>query len=119
MRAYSSGGLGLAYIDEYDDFHIQERKKIARKNDELRGMIPYIIQPNALVITKGVQELGAYPILKKVKDYNEFTKDNDPEGHHNFGCFTYKNKKIFWTIVDHGGHEGCNLELTVLLADEW
>ena len=119
MRECSNGGLGLAYIDENDDYHIQEREKIARKNDELRSMLPYIIPPNALIITKGVQALGAYPILKKVKAYNEFTKDDDPEGHHLFGCFTHKDKKIFWTIVDHGGYEGYNLALTVLLADEW
>jgi hypothetical protein len=119
MRERSSGNLGLAYIAENDDYHIQERKNIARKNDDLRSMLPYIITPNALIITKGVQALGAYPILKKVKAYNEFTRDDDPEGHHNFGCFTYKDKKIFWTIVDHGGYEGYNLVLTVLLADEW
>lgn len=119
MRKRNNGCTGLAYIDKNDDFHIQKRKKIAGKNDELRSMLPYITTPNALVITEGVQALGAYSILKKVKAFNAFTKYDDPEGHHNFGCFMHKGKKIFWTIVAHGGHEGCNLELTVLLADEW
>lgn len=118
MRECSCGSLGLLRIDKENDCHIL-RNKIARKNDELRSIIPYIMKPDALRITKGVQYLGAYSILKKVKVYNEFTKDDDPYGEHNFGCFMHKDKKTFWTIVAHGGDEGYNLVLTVMLADKW
>ena len=98
MRKCSSGGLGLAYIDMEDDYHIRQRNTIAGENDELRHSLPYIWRPNALRITKGVQLLEPYMILKKVKDYNDSPEDNDPYGHHNFGWFMHKGKKIFWTI---------------------
>jgi len=119
MVECSSGGLGLAYIDMEDAYHIRLCDTIARENDELRHSLPYIWKPNALRVTKGVQLLGPYLILKKVKAYNDFPEDDDPCGHHNFGWFMHKSKKIFWTIDDYGGEDGLHLALTVMLADEW
>ena len=37
-------------------------------------------------------------IMEKVRHFNNFTKDNDPYGEHDFGSFDYKGQKIFWKI---------------------
>lgn len=37
-------------------------------------------------------------ILSKVRNFNDFTEDNDPYGEHDFGSFDYKGNKIFWKI---------------------
>lgn len=37
-------------------------------------------------------------ILAKVRNFNNFTKDNDPYGEHDFGSFDYNGEKIYWKI---------------------
>ena len=37
-------------------------------------------------------------IINKVKNFNTFTKDNDPYGEHDFGCFDYHGLQVFWKI---------------------
>ena len=122
MVKCSSGGLGLAYIDMNDDYHIWLRNTIAKENDELRHSIPNITKPNVLRITEGIKSMGhesVQNILRRVRTFSKFTEDDDPYGHHNFGYFRHRGKKIFWTIDDYGGEDDCNLILTVMLADEW
>lgn len=122
MEKYSSGGLGLHYIDMNDDYHIRLRDTIAEENDVLRRSIPDIMKPNIIRITEGIKSMGREPvqkILQRVKTFSTFTEDNDPCGHHNFGCFRHRKKKIFWTIDDCGGKDGYNLVLTVMLDSEW
>lgn len=97
-------------------------KEIAKRNDLLRKSIPCICPPNLAVLTKGVASLGdaeVNQILKKVRDFSEFTKDNDPWGEHDFGAFHHNGRKFFWKIDDYGGHEGYNLILTVMFAEEY
>lgn len=69
-------------------------------------------------------------IMEKVRYFNNFTKDNDPYGEHDFGSFDYKGQKIFWKI-DYYDKDFCymseypadetkiNRVLTVMLADEY
>lgn len=40
-------------------------------------------------------------ILSKVRQFNHFTKANDPYNEHDFGSFDYKGEKIFWKIDYH------------------
>ena len=97
-------------------------KEIARRNNLLRRSIPDIFHPNLLVLTKGVADLGqeeVKEILKRVKEFNVFTKDNDPWKEHDFGAFEHKGKKIFWKIDDYTGNEGYELVLTIMLAEEY
>lgn len=37
-------------------------------------------------------------ILSKVRQFDYFTKANDPYNEHDFGSFDYKGEKIFWKI---------------------
>ena len=69
-------------------------------------------------------------ILAKVRNFNNFTKDNDPYGEHDFGSFDYNGEKIYWKI-DYYDKSYCYLSenpanlditnrvLTVMLADEY
>ncbi len=95
-------------------------------NDDLRQSIPNVAPPNLLVITRGIAALGpeaVREILQEVKEFNDFSADNDPWKEHDFGSFCYQSeeprKKIFWKIDDHAGQEGYNLVLTVMLAEEY
>lgn len=69
-------------------------------------------------------------IMEKVRNFNNFTKDNDPYGEHDFGSFEYKGQKIFWKIdyydkdfcymsEDPSNESKTNRVLTVMLADEY
>lgn len=95
-------------------------------NDALRQRIPNVAPPNVLVITRGIADLGPEAvrgILRQVKEFNDFSEDNDPWQEHDFGSFSYQSeepeKKIFWKIDDYAGQEGYNLVLTVMLAEEY
>ena len=96
--------------------------KIAKRNDLLRRSIPCISPPDLLVLTKGVassEQAEVNQVLKKVRDFDEFTKGNDPWEEHDFGAFEHNGQKFFWKIDDYKGHEGYNLILTIMLAEEY
>ena len=100
----------------------RDKQMKAKTNDNLREKIPHIAKPNSLLITKGITNLSPVSIieiLEKVKNFNDFNKENDPWGEHDFGAFDYKGQKIFWKIDDYNGHDGYNLVLTIMLADEY
>lgn len=100
----------------------RDKQMNAKTNDNLRKKIPHITKPDSLLITKGITNLSPasiIEILEKVKNFNDFNRENDPWGEHDFGAFDYKGQKIFWKIDDYNGHSGYNLVLTVMLADEY
>lgn len=37
-------------------------------------------------------------VLQMVRNYEDFSEDNDPHGEHDFGAFDYMGHKIFWKI---------------------
>ena len=79
-------------------------KEIAKRNDLLRRSIPRVCPPNLLLLTREVASLGQAEIsqvLKKVRDFNGFTKDNDPWREHDFGAFKHNGRKFFWKIDDY------------------
>ncbi len=90
--------------------------------DALRKSIPFIQKPNLLCLTRGIT--ATFPdevplVLKVVKEFSMFTEENDPWCEHDFGSFDYKGRKIFWKIDDHGGSEGYELVMTIMLAEEY
>lgn len=51
--------------------------------------------------TEGIAELPQEEqsaIREKVEKFNDFNKDNDPHGEHDFGAFEHNGRKIFWKI---------------------
>jgi len=97
-------------------------KEIAKRNDSLRKSIPCVSPPNLLALTRGMaslKQMEINQILKKVRDFNEFSKSNDPWKEHDFGAFEHNGQKFFWKIDDYNGQEGYNLVLTIMLAEEY
>ncbi len=114
-------------------------KKIAELNDEVRQRCliwgpGHQKVPCQIIMTRGIAGLGPkaqYAILKLVRDYDEFTEDNDPHGERDFGTFTSEGEKIIWKIDYYDKHntarasqDPTDLErtirvLTIMLADEY
>lgn len=64
-------------------------------NDQLRTRFT----GGRITLTPGVMLLDDLPaILKRVREFNNFTKDNDPHGEHDFGAFQHNGQQIFWKI---------------------
>ena len=58
-------------------------------------------------------------ILSKVRNFSEFTEDNDPWKDHDFGSIKLNGHHVYWKIDDYAGHDGYDLVLTVMLAEEY
>ena len=74
--------------------------KIAELNDKLRQNI-FNPGKDKLFLTQGVSNLPfdeQVKILIKVKDFNDFTPDNNPWGENDFGKLEHNNTDYFWKI---------------------
>jgi Protein of unknown function (DUF3768) len=82
-----------------------------------------------MLITQGVQTFEDVPgLVQAVRDFNDFTPDNDPYGEHDFGAIKWEQQKTFWKI-DYYDQElqywcdpllpECRRILTVMLASEY
>ena len=86
-----------------------------------------------IVLTQGI-EAKTYEeiaeIMLKIRDFNNFTLDNDPYNEHDFGSFDYKGEKIFWKIDYYDNNyqflsdypsnpDVTNRVMTVMLASEY
>lgn len=72
-------------------------EKIRQLNDAFRKSF----SGGRVVLTCGIASLPLVQqneVINKVKNFNDFTEDNDPYGEHDFGCFDYRGKQIFWKI---------------------
>lgn len=98
--------------------------KIASINDEFRRSM------SGCTITRGVTALAPFmnEIFVKVRDFSEFTEDNDPYGEHDFGSFESGEHKLFWKIDYYDENlekwcdplsPDCNRVLTIMLAEEY
>lgn len=82
-------------------------KTIAQMNDQFRSrlQIPVFGTPEVqgcFVMTSGIAALSPEDqicICAEVRNYADFTEDDDPYGEHDFGSIDYKNVgKLFWKI---------------------
>ena len=110
---------------------------IAELNDLFRKNPTPIIGkpqvPGKLLTTQGISALSQEDqasILAKVRDFSDFTEENDPYGEHDFGLLEHQDQKIFWKIdyyapdMNSGSEDPADLGqtirvLTVMLADEY
>ncbi|MCI5045058.1 MAG: DUF3768 domain-containing protein [Aquisalinus sp.] len=116
--------------------------RIAELNDQLRNRVgvPVFLKPGApnlgtVLFTRGVMALEPEQIIDVwagVRNFRQFTEDNDPYHEHDFGSFTLDDgTKIFWKIdyyadetclhgsEDPSDPEQCFRVLTVMLANEY
>lgn len=97
--------------------------KIAALNDIFRKT------SHRIMVTPGVKEMEDLPeLIVEIRRFNDFTKDNDPYGEHDFGSLEWLEKKVFWKIdyYDQSLKYGedplsskCRRVLTVMLASEY
>ena len=72
---------------------------IAKLNDELRASIPHLPYPHQMVLTDEVATLPTEQLaelLYQVKNFCEFSEDNDPHGEHDFGKIMLRGDDFFW-----------------------
>jgi hypothetical protein len=117
----------------------QRAARIAKLNDQVRKHVcipSQFIQrenPHRIVMTRGVSTLppetqfAAYALIR---DFADFTEDNDPYGEHDFGSIEHDGHKLFWKFdyydhqLEHGSEnpddpaQSCRV-LTVMLAEEY
>lgn len=86
-----------------------------------------------VLLTAGIDSLPTADvanILNLVRNFNDFTPDNDPYNERDFGSFDYKGDKIFWKIdyydlnnqylsEDPSNPAITNRVLTIMFADEY
>ncbi len=98
--------------------------KIAAINDEFRHSM------SGCTVTRGVAALAPFmnEIFVKMRDFSEFTEDNDPYGEHDFGSFEAYSHKLFWKIDYYDEslekwcdplNPDCKRVLTIMLAEEY
>lgn len=96
--------------------------KIAEINDRFRRV-------ETMTLTKGVFELrDVLGLIRAVRDFDSFTKDNDPYGEHDFGKLVWENTTIFWKMDYYDPsfelwcgplHPECERVITVMTAEEY
>jgi hypothetical protein len=112
------------------------RIRIRALNDALRARVGFVFCGNApgrIFITRGIAALSPpeqAQIAARVRDFDDFSEDNDPHGEHDFGAFDFDGRRIFWKIdyydpsLERGSEDPADPQkttrvLTVLLAEEW
>src|SRR6266702_3989122 len=107
---------------------MSDTTKIRELNDLLRTRG----EGGRLVMTQGVNSQGAqavHEVIKKLKSFDSFTRDNDPNGEHDFGALTHQEQQYLWKIdyydstMQCGSPDPANPDvtkrvLTVMLAEE-
>ena len=96
---------------------------IAAKNDSFRtgGLM--------VMMTVGVRGMNDVAgLLRAVREFSQFSEDNDPHKEHDFGQLTWEGQKVFWKIDYYDGSferwcdplsSFCHRVMTVMLADEY
>lgn len=70
---------------------------VRQLNDLHRALLPI----STTVVTRGVAHLSEndfFLLMRAVRDFKEFSEDNDPHGEHDFGSIEMGGSKFFWKI---------------------
>ncbi|QUS40702.1 DUF3768 domain-containing protein [Tardiphaga alba] len=102
-------------------------------NDQLRRRLPLAQPGSRVLLTAGVQRLREHELtalIMAIRDFSDFTADNDPHGEHDFGAVEQNGERFFWKIdaydrqMEFGSPDPLDPSvtmrvLTILRADEW
>ena len=103
--------------------------RIRELNDQFRTTFA----AGRVVITAGVEALDDATkamVLTQVRNYSDFTEDNDPYGEHDFGSFEIDGQRFFWKIdyydrsLEAGSEDPSDPAqttrvMTIMLAEEY
>jgi uncharacterized protein DUF3768 len=109
----------------------QFRERIRELNDAFRKTLNPAL--GRAMLTAGVNALSdgtRAAVIQKVREFAEFTPDNDPHGEHDFGSFEVDGNRLFWKIDYYapdmeGGSENAadptvtTRVLTIMFAEEY
>jgi Protein of unknown function (DUF3768) len=120
-RASSPG-----WSDDDSEEEIMASDRIRELNDALRRTFV----GGRIVTTMGVDELSdedKAAALSKVRSFEQFDRDNDPYGEHDFGNFEHAGVRYFFKIdlyeepdvKDTNGEAVITRVLTIMLAEEY
>jgi hypothetical protein len=118
------------------EHHDCKTPRIRELNDEFRtdpASIGVRIARDQLMITRGVSAHGNAFIdraVKAVREFSDFTEDNDPHHEHDFGIFELDGETLNWKIdyydnqLENGSPDASDPDrtrrvLTILLAEEY
>ncbi len=104
-------------------------EKIRQLNDQLRKTFI----GGKVLLTAGVYELDdndRNELLRQVREFDNFTEDNDPYGEHDFGAINFQDDTYFWKIdyydidynylsPDTSDPNVTNRVLTIMRGDEY
>ena len=107
----------------------ERTKRIRDLNDRLRTTLV----GGRIHITRGIDALGSERIarlLRALKSFDRFDRDNDPHGEHDFGSIEDGGETFFWKIdyydraMDYGSSDPADPQvttrvLTIMLASEY
>jgi hypothetical protein len=103
----------------------------ANKVRELNDAARQTFQGCRVIVTRGVAALDCVDaVLATIRNYSEFSRDNDPYGEHDFGSLRIVDQTVFWKFdyydVDFNmaspdpADEAVTVRvLTVMLAEEY
>jgi hypothetical protein len=77
----------------------QSHERIRDLNDRFRKTLDPAL--GRAMLTAGVNALSdstRAAVIQKVREFAEFTADNDPHGEHDFGSFEFAGEKFFWKL---------------------
>jgi hypothetical protein len=103
------------------------KKSLTEINDAIRGCVPLMPQPHKLILTEGVatltpEQLGE--LFCKVRNFKQFTTENDPYKEHDFGCINLFGEKFFFKFDYYDSKfesfkDNGNRVLTIMYANEY
>ena len=121
---------------EFDRQMRKETHSLREQNDAFRtdpALIGERIARDQLVITRGLAARGNAFIdraMQAVREFSDFTEDNDPWGEHDFGAFELDSVPLYWKIdaydneLEYGSPNPrdpalTRRVLTIMLAEEY
>ena len=86
-----------------------------------------------IMMTIGIRELGEpaiNEIITKVRNFTDFSENNDPHGEHDFGSITHDGVKVLWKVdyydrsLEFGSPDPSDASITtrvmtIMCADEY
>ena len=110
-------------MEDYTKQDSSKAETIARKNDYIRKNLRGAV----IMVTPSVQSLSEQDgeaLFRKIRDFNEFDKGNDPYGEHDFGAVNHGGVKYFFKFdyLDDSFKyfkEDGNRILTIMRSDEY
>ncbi|QNP78599.1 DUF3768 domain-containing protein [Agrobacterium tumefaciens] len=121
--------MGCAFKQNISGNAAGRAAAIREKNDAFRKSL----SSGRVVLTPGVTNLNAdhqRAVISGMKDFDDFSTDNDPYGEHDFGAVTVEDAVFFWKIdyydldLQFGSSDPADDDvtcrvLTIMRADEY